>query len=228
MRTTFLGLILVTVLIGTSLPSALSWELERPSSDIHWIDERIENASTCDFASVGLGVQVWDYREDVGDYNGNGASELHIIATANTRKPINYTTEESWYYWHDDDLRYTLDFRQFLESCGVWICFENEGADPPFKVRFYGGHGSAEYSCLWIGEQGFISFDEGITKYNFTKKQFPDPSFPNSIIAPFWDSELWMDADSAVKWGVVDHGYPAIPCLCISWENFLCSDPPEE
>jgi hypothetical protein len=220
MKTAFSAITLIITLLVISFPSAFSWELERPSSYVI-ISERTENASTNNFASIGLGVLIDEYAVDVPRYGGKDYVALRIAATANTRKAIIYgMTEESYYYWQDECLTHTIDWNQIILG-GKWINFENapEVLDPPFRVRFYGGRGSAAYGQLWISQWGFVSFDDRISGYNFTVSAFPDPAFPNSIVAPFWDEGLRMDSESIIRWGIVF--YSGQDCLCISWNDFL-------
>ena len=198
-------------------PTAFAWELERPSDDI-LISQRTENSATDGKVSVGLGVDIHKYYEDDPDFPawGDDYVKLRISATGNTRKIISYDVYDDYYSWHDkSELLYEIDL------------YDDEVVDiyPPFKVRFYGGPGSAEYDAVWLSSNGFLVFYDPL---GFT----PDPSpyyhgsipsrvGPDNFVAPFW-RDLKPNEGGKIKYGTVWHrpGFgPYIECFAVSWIN---------
>ncbi|MEA2089266.1 MAG: PPC domain-containing protein [Thermoproteota archaeon] len=53
--------------LETVTVEAVRWQIDRPSDDVHF-NERIEKASTNDWASVGIGVEICTYHEDESNY----------------------------------------------------------------------------------------------------------------------------------------------------------------
>ena len=159
------------------------WELDRPSSDVDLI-ERVENASTNDEASVGIGVHIAEYEEnELGYiYEGGDGVELMVSATANTRKGINYTHQQ-WGHLFDG-----FPNPQYMDSTN--ITGDNNGTwiDLPFPVCFYGGPGvqneSACYDKVWVCSNCFLSFDTNSTSPD--PKAIPNTQEPNTLVAVFW------------------------------------------
>ena len=56
-----------------------------------------------------------------------------------------------------------------------------EAIDIGFEFRFY----ERTYDQLFIGTNGFVTFDEGSMSFN--NRPFPGDTPPNGMIAPFWD-----------------------------------------
>lgn len=136
--TVLLFVLLVSVSVPT--PLVIAWELERPGGFIP-IEEREMNATTNGKASVGLGAHIHTYYENDGMFDYNDAVGLRIVATGNSRKILEYEFSSSQYHWYD-----TFIVEQ-------WTCLGDEEIlyiDLPFKVRFYGGPGSAEYTEVWV------------------------------------------------------------------------------
>lgn len=141
------------VSLFTLFPRAFGWELERPGGSLN-IDERTENASTNEYASVGLGVHIETYSENPSsDYPSNRKdfAQLKIVATANTRGILQYVYTERYYSWVEES---SLPNHIYLSDEQVTLI--NFG--DPNKVRFYGGPGSAEYTAVWVSSNGWLSF----------------------------------------------------------------------
>ena len=68
-----------------------TWSMYRPSQ-YKDINKRVQNATTGEETSVGIGVHIVEYFENTGrrPYNGSDRVTLLVSATANTRKGINY------------------------------------------------------------------------------------------------------------------------------------------
>jgi hypothetical protein len=96
----------------------------------------------------------------------------------------------------------------------------------PYKVRFYGGPGSAEYTAVWISSNGWLSFydPEHPTQPNPSPnygRGIPDTEGINCFIAPWWcDLKPLSQGYIKISYGWVDFslGYGATrTCLAISW-----------
>jgi hypothetical protein len=157
------GFLIVGLAVSLALillaPNVFAWELERPSKHFT-IDDRQDSSGTdaTDYGdgkgSVGLGIHVEEYTENMLDYPSDGDDDvlkLRVVATGNTRKIIRYgmVRDDSKYYWHDN-LRYRLfmgdDEAQSLDLISLQV-----------TVRFFGGGGSAEYSHVWVDSNGLKS-----------------------------------------------------------------------
>jgi hypothetical protein len=130
------------VLISPAFAS--TWEMERPSYTIEGIDERVENTNVNGEAAVGIGVDIYTYRENASDspFSGRDSITLRVVGTANTRKGIDYTSE-----WHESlRLPYGPIFEHTLslgDDEGVWLNFPYSGL-----IAFYSGPGLQNNSRL--------------------------------------------------------------------------------
>jgi len=209
--------VLLVVLVFIPFPFGYAWELERPDDFIS-IEEREENATTDGKASLSLGVHIHEYYENSGMLDYRDGLGLRIVATANSRKILEYGWAEGYYYWYGEPW---LPNQLFLGD---------DQAAPipmPIKVRFYGGPGSAEYTHVWVTSNGWLSFYDpehpnlpSPSPYN--TKSIPDTSAPNNFVAPFW-RDLIPTASGYVeiRYGKVGYwpgfGY-TVNCFAISWE----------
>ena len=197
------GLILSVLLV----PGANAWEIERPS--FHYtIDERIESSKDDGVAAVGLGVHISSYFE--GDPQIGDCCLLRATATSNTREIIAYSyfTEPTskWYEPPGSQEIFTTG-----DDVGAWIYLPSGN-----PVRFYGGHGSAEYMKIWVCSNGFISFEDSEFTSQYNYLGIPNSESPNTIIAPFWrDLVLPEGGDASITWGLV----PAESLYVITWRN---------
>jgi len=182
------SLLLITLFILSQLVTiAFAYEMQRPSQD-YTIDQHDENAKTDNEASVGIGVHIYKYYEnDISEpFYGNDGVKFRVVATANTRKGIEY----DWYncpasaYW----VEATKPTNITDDDSGVWI-------DIPFGVIFYGGPGvqntSAIYTKVWVCDNGFLSFDCDSTSPIPT--YIPSPTLPNSLIAAYWSTSTQLE-----------------------------------
>jgi len=180
-----LSILLISLfLLPEAVNISFAYTMERPSRTIERIGQRDENATNVgDEAVVGMGVHVATYRENPdpteGPYYGKDGICFRVIATANTRKGIEYDyfTVPISPYWVET----TKPTNITGDDSGVWI-------DIPFGVTFYGGPGvqnaSAVYDKVWVCSNGFLSFDSNSNSSIPTP--VPSPSPPNSLIAPYW------------------------------------------
>lgn len=66
----------------------------------------MESAYTNGEASVGLGVTIDDYDEDVGEYPGSDVISMNISMTTNSRVGISYEYDIGGLWWIDEGLLY--------------------------------------------------------------------------------------------------------------------------
>jgi len=73
---------------------SFAYKMQRPHRTIEGIGERDENATAASSSAVGIGVHVATYRENPDPeelpYYGRDAVLFKVVATANTRKGIEY------------------------------------------------------------------------------------------------------------------------------------------
>ncbi len=210
--------VLISVLMLSLFPARVlaqnegsTWSMYRPSSDT-LIDQRAQNATTDEEASVGVGVHILRYFENAPDdpYGpDNDGVRLKVAATANTRKGINY--QSSWGLGLMDWIEANTPIPGMdppSDDSGAWI-------DLPFTVRFYGGPGaqnrSAEYHKVWVCSNGFLSFDCESMSPN--SKSIPDPEEPNSLLAVYW-SDLDPSGGSIKYYADTDY-------FVVTWRNVL-------
>jgi len=202
-----LALLMLLLLSSTGL----AWNFERPGKYID-INERTENAKTDGKASVGLGVHISCYSEDESGppSYGDDYAKLCLAATANTRKILDYDWCENYYLWVDES--------QLTNE--LILCDEVSMISLPFKVRFYGGPGSAEYDHVWLCSNGWLSFVDldhpnQPPPYCDNSDSIPNTNGLNNFVAPFW-TYLGL---STIRYGTVGYtpGGPAVSCFVISW-----------
>jgi len=176
-----LTILLIIFLLSEAVNISFAYTMERPPRTIDSIGQRDENATVDDEAAVGIGVDIHEYRENAAGapYTGKDGVLFRVIATANTRKGIDY------------DYYTCQTFTQWVEATTPTnITGDNSGAwlNIPFGVAFYGGPGvqnaSAMYSRIWVCSNGFVSFDCDSTSP--TPCDIPAIALPNTIIAPYW------------------------------------------
>ena len=179
----------MALLLLSIIPTALAWEIERPSTTLSLVEERTGNATTNGDATVGLGVHVYRYIEN-DEVDGDGLW-LRISATANTRKGMTYDWRDysNSYSWIDID-KPELN-PEVLMSPGNPESFVQ--INLAARIRFYGGHGSGEYSSLWVSKNGVLCFDNRLNSTTpleepgpYYEKCIPNTDEPNAFVAPFW------------------------------------------
>ncbi len=188
-----------------------TWSIYRPSSDTPPLEQRVQNATTDEEASVGIGVDILRYFENAPDppYEDKDGVRFRVVATANTRKGINYQSSLG------------VGLMDWIEANTPIPGMDPPGDDDrawvelPFPVRFYGGPGaqgrSAEYSGVWVSSNGFLSFDSDSTGPNPTA--IPDPSEPNTLLAVYWS-----DLDPSA--GTIKY-YADVNYFVVTWRNVL-------
>jgi len=212
MRRPFISLFLILLLISM-VSQANAWEVERPSDDIDFYEERIENCNCTDEVSTGIGVHIHKYVENDTwmPFSGRDGFILRIVGTANTRKGIYYD-----YEWQIPIPDFGPIFENTLnlgDNDGIWL-------DIPYigSVAFYSGPGlqnSSLYEKVWVCSNGFLCFEGAYT--NPTPQNIPSPEKPNTIIAPYW-----CDLDPAggvISWGTFS--YLGGSYFAVSWHNVL-------
>lgn len=195
-------------LLSEAVNISFAYTIERPPRSIDSIGQREENATVDDEAAVGIGVDIHEYRENPAapPYGGKDGVMFRVIATANTRKGIeyDYSTVPISPYW----VEATSQTNITDDDTGAWI-------DLPFGVTFYGGPGvqntSAIYAKVWVCDNGFLSFDCDSTSPIPT--QIPSPTLPNSLIAAYWS-----DIDPAG--GSITY-YADLNKFVVEWKNIL-------
>lgn len=198
--------ILVNVLITVVLLSCLlvfpasaasSWSKPRPSSYTPYY-ETIGNAYTDSVASVGMGVEIYEYVERPIGYAD--VLTLRISVSANTREGIQYDVGSLSYNW------YTVSNSTGItgDDAGVWL-------NLPFPVLYYG----VEYTKVWVCSNGFLSFDYPATTP--TPESIPNTNKPNSTVAPFW-RDLNPAAGGSITYGYIGASQYG-PLFVISWNN---------
>jgi len=194
--------LLVSVLLLSGLlvfpaSAASSWSKPRPSSYTPYY-ETIGNSKSDSIASIGMGVQIWDYVERPEGYLD--VLTLRISASVNTREGIQYTWGSLSFNW------YTVSNPTGItgDDAGVWLSL-------PFPVLYYG----VEYTKVWVCSNGFLSFDWPSTSP--TPQTIPNENKPNSTVAPFW-----RDLNPAAG-GSITYGYVGLsrygPLFVISWNG---------
>lgn len=187
--------------------------MERPTRTVEGITQLVESANADDEAVVGIGVNVATYRENPDPseepYSGNDGVCFQVIATANTRKGIDYdyTTVPISPYW----VEATEPTHIIGDNSGAWI-------DLPFGVIFYGGPGaqnnSGIYEKVWVCSNGFLSFDSSSTSSG--PVPVPNPMPPNTMIAPYW-------ADLDPTGGSITY-YADLIKFVVEWKDVLNKD----
>jgi len=174
MKKELITLASVFLILLSTFPMVMAWEMERPSWSISNMIERTENVTSCGDASVGIGVHVQEFDEDAAKYGGDDYVTLRVAATANTRKGITYCYNTFDYLW---------DWIEAPYSTGITGDDQGKWFNLSFPVRFYGGPGaqgeSFTYTRVWVCSNGFLSFDNS----NSTKADpvpLGNPASPNA------------------------------------------------
>ena len=156
-----------------------------------------------------MGVHIIEYEENEPGYPywGNDGFGMYIVATANSRKILDYGAANANYDWHED-LSYTL---YLGDNQGDWINIDG------FKTRFYGGVGSGEYEYIWVSSNGVIFFNYSCTDPYYLSC-IPSPLAPHSFAAPFW-RDLKPNQGGSITYGTAYHQPAQSNCLVISWNN---------
>lgn len=205
----FWSILLIALFIfSEAVNISFAYKMERPSQ-YRRIEQRTENAIADDEAAVGIGVHIKDYFDGVGmdPFCGHDGEVLRVIATANTRKGIEYDyfTVASFAYWFEA----TEPTNIAGDDSGAWI-------DIPFGVTFYGGPGfhntSGVYSRVWVCSNGFLSFDS--SSNSSVPTNIPYFMQPNTLIAPFW-------SDLDPTGGSITY-YADITKFVVEWKDVLC------
>lgn len=206
--------ILILLVMFSNSVHALT--LERPC-DIFPINQRVDNATTNNEITTGVGVNLWEYEEN-HEIRGDNV-ELIITGTANSRGILNYGVSEDSFCWHN----------QFDVDLGQLYLGDNEiilvNLDPNLgkPIRFYGGPGSFEYDALWVCSNGWISFYDPQQSQPIpdTKILIPHGGQANAVVAPF-SRDLKPNWGGQIRCGYVYHTSASIHncwCFCISWED---------
>jgi len=192
-------IVLLSSLLVPPASAASSWSKPRPSNDTDYF-ETIGNAYTNGIASVGMGVQIWDYNERAAGYLDE--LNLRVSVSANTRVGIGYNINPCSYAWFSvsNSTNITLD------NSGVWL-------DLPFEVALFHG---VYYNRVWVCDNGFLSFDSNSTSN--TPQAIPNTDKPNSLIAPFWrDLDPDPSKGGSITYGTI--GSPGDDSFVISWNG---------
>jgi hypothetical protein len=213
MKEKTLAIIIITLI---SLPlinhSVSALTLEKPATTFV-IEQRRDNATTNNEATVGVGVHIWEYEENNPNRGDN--VELRIVGSANSRQILSYWVHEDAYNWHEQLYEPHELYLGDSEVCKINL---------EYLVRFYGGPGSGEYDAIWVCSNGWISF------YDANQSQ-PLPSSiifipykyqANAVVAPF-SRDLKPNWGGSIICGYVFHPSDYLLndcwCLCVSWEN---------
>ena len=200
---------LFALLLLAGITNAFAFENSRPSAYAEF-NCREDTANTDDEASLGLGLHVFEYRENYPEDDDLGVQdhvELRIAATANTRKGINYGQSRVMGLF--DWVEATSDTGIVGSNHGKWFNLD-------FPLRFYGGPGhsnvSNEYRRVWVSSNGFLSFTDNSTSPD--PKQIPDPTSPNALLAVYWSSFVTFGG-GAIKY------YSDSSMFVVLWDNVL-------
>jgi len=219
MKKALTALFLILLMVNTLFPSVLAfvWEIERPSTTIELIEERVENANANDEAAAGIGVHINAYRESstTPPFLERDGFELRVVGTANTRRGIQYDAN-----WHDG-LYFPPDIGPVFEHTlslgddeGVWLSLSYVG-----PITCYSGPGlqnNSLYSKVWVCSNGFLCLEGEYTNPN-PPSTVPNPQSPNAFIAPYWSN---LDpAGGIVSWGMV--GCVGVNYFAVGWHNVL-------
>jgi hypothetical protein len=201
-----LAAVMLVVLASFVVP-VFAWHIERPAANLEF-NVHEDSAGSYDEASVGLGVEIFEYKENNGmaPFNGRDGLMIRAIATANTRKGIIYgqTVFSGLYDW----VEAVTETGITGDNSGAWFTL-------PFPVRFYGGPGypykSAEYNKVWVSSNGFLSFDTASTSAD--PAVIPNGASPNTLLAV-----CWSDLDPT---GGSIRVYSDYSIFVVLWDNVL-------
>jgi hypothetical protein len=103
------------------------------------------------------------------------------------------------------------------DNWGCWMDIPEDCAGYQVIFRFYGGHGSGEYTRIWISSNGFIAFDLS-NSTNSSPSNIPNVESPNAVIAALW-TDLKIDGSASIITGTftfTSHSY-----FVVIWKNAL-------
>ena len=214
--------IVLILMLSPVLPQALAWQIERPHRgvplDIYDSLRHVQKKNTDGYASVGLGVAIDQYIEDFDHYGGSDFISLNLSMTANSRKYITYNLYSQSLWWIDEDeLWYKNVMTGVGDDWGCWMDIPNDCGGCQVVLRFYGGHGSGEYTRVWVSSNGFIAFDLS-NSTNPSPSSIPNTESPNAVIAPLW-TDLNIDGSASIItgiWTLMSHSY-----FVVIWKNAL-------
>lgn len=210
-KKSFVSLFFILLLL-LPFSHVFAWQVERPSNDIDFYEERIENCKCDEEVSVGIGVDIHKYVENDtwAPFNDRDGFIIRVVGTANARKGIYY----DWDWQNPIPLGPIFENTLNLgDDNGDWVDLSYIG-----KVAFYSGPGlqnSSLYEKVWVCSNGFLCFEGEYT--NPTPQSIPNPEKPNTIIAPYW-SDL-DPAGGTISWG--KYIYFGQSYIAIGWHNVL-------
>ncbi|MEM4704135.1 MAG: PPC domain-containing protein [Candidatus Bathyarchaeia archaeon] len=228
------SILLTCVLCALVLESAFAWEAETPPSSYPFNEREDTNLSNGE-AAVGLGVHLGSYSVNDPGYGCN-YQRLFVAATANSREIIEYGVQEVDYSWYElDDSHKIREVGCYQDDYLYDLIYIGNGTHnivPNYKIRFYGGPKSGEYTrnslrgdIAWVSTNGFVCFyplTEDLSLVGDWKTypyNIPDFRGPNAFIAPFW-TDLRPDLGGKIKVGQVTFPYPySNTALCVTWED---------
>lgn len=179
----------------TILCDPVAWNMTRPTKQlippgvtiIRWINNTYKNVQ--DEAYINFSIMVIKYYEnDPGaPAYGNDYVKLRIVATANSRRGVNYhrSIRDPDYRWYEAYENFSQWMGDYDDGYGI-IHLIN-------PVRFYGGPRSAEYNTVYVSVNGFITFKDPDGGYPYYSASIPSEMPPDLFIAPFWrDLDLYQ------------------------------------
>jgi hypothetical protein len=218
---------LLVLLVLPVVSQARAWYLERPGASLGII-ERVENGTTDGAGSVGLGAFITDYHEPG---TGQNSVDMNISMTADCRAGIKYTnvlqdyTVDALSWIPPCDLLVSSVVSQVGDSFIVPVDFPQNF--PPYGggmvFRFFGGRGSAEYTCCYVSSNGFVSFDNA-SQPSPNPSNITTPNRPNALIAAVWTDLNVTGGDSNITTGIYYSTTTrpgGAPCFVVIWNNVL-------
>ncbi|MCK5907830.1 MAG: S8 family serine peptidase, partial [Flavobacteriales bacterium] len=186
------------VVSATELTETLEYDEKKIQSLI------IENSGVATLEYAISGTSLVYPSDDEGNDILDGQDFTYVYKTTYDEKPATY----SWYYVDATNKIpfFTDDFNDFWYK-----------VDLPFTFNFYG----IEYSSIWVGMQGAISFDEPTKKQkliHYPERAGVDDDI-NNMIAPFYQASMYQDWDDVTKSGVFYNEYD--DKLIIEWREFF-------
>lgn len=160
------------------------WICDRPELSGVDLHNRVDNLTTNDEASVGIGVEISSYLELNPRVDYKDGVLLKVSTTSNTRKGIEY------YHTQYCELRDPFPDYQLMWPTGITEDEQGTWLDIPFEVCFWGGpasytsqHPSGRYSRVWVSSNGFVSFQDA---FNSASPFLGSTNKPNCVIAAYW------------------------------------------
>lgn len=92
----------------------VSWQMDRPSMTVGFVDERIENALTTDEASVGIGVQIATYCDDTSEEPFNGGDGVTFRVHVNTTMEPGFVASFAVRFYSIDSNAFVFISQYFL------------------------------------------------------------------------------------------------------------------